>query len=164
MKEPLTEVWLMPDLERFVRESNRIEGIFRDPTSAEIKAHEDFLQTSVMCLEEKTLCDFVAVVAPGKLLREKRGMNVRVGSHIAPPGGPEISDALIDILVEAAEGFGDPYDIHCRYKMLHPFMDGNGRSGRALWLWLMKQHNQLNAALSLGFLHHWYYQTLAHYG
>lgn len=144
----------------FVRESNRIEGIYRDPTDAEIEAHEAFLSTSMACLEVSTLQDFVAVVAPGKLLRASAGMDVQVGSHIAPRGGTAISDALIDILVEAAEGFGHPYKIHCAYEQLHPFMDGNGRSGRVLWLWLMKQHGQLKRALSLGFLHLWYYQSL----
>ena len=37
-------------------------------------------------------------------------------------------------------------------------MDGNGRSGRALWLWQMV--NQHNYDMRLGFLHLWYYQSL----
>ena len=36
----------------------------------------------------------------------------------------------------------------------HPFTDGNGRSGRALWLWQMNNH------APFGFLHTFYYQTL----
>ena len=52
-----------------------------------------------------------------------------------------------------------PYDIHRRYETLHPFMDGNGRSGRILWAWQMIHHD-IRPGLSLGFLHAFYYQTL----
>lgn len=152
----------MSGLTAFVKESNRIEGILREPTKAEIEAHKTLLATSSGCLEEKSLVAFVAVVAPGKLLRVKIGMDVRVGSHIAPRGGPDISDRLIEILTSAAEGL-DPYAVHQAYEQLHPFMDGNGRSGRALWLWQMKQYGNYDRALALGFLHNWYYASLSHH-
>lgn len=42
--------------------------------------------------------------------------------------------------------------------MLHPFMDGNGRTGRAVWAWAMQRDGQDPFALS--FLHRFYYQTL----
>lgn len=152
----------MSGLTAFVKESNRIEGIHRAPTKAEIEAHRKFLSEGKMTLEVKTLQDFVAAVAPGKLLREKPGMDVRVGAHIAPRGGPEIADRLIEILTDAAE-MDSPYEIHQRYEHLHPFMDGNGRSGRMLWLWQMKMHGLLDRALALGFLHNWYYASLSNH-
>ena len=152
----------MSGLTAFVKESNRIEGILREPSKAEIEAHQAFLATSPACLEEKTLVDFVAVVAPGKLLREKKGMNVYVGTHVPPPGGPHISDNLIQILTMAAEG-ANSYEVHQAYESLHPFMDGNGRSGRALWLWQQKHFFNFDRALALGFLHSWYYASLSNH-
>lgn len=53
----------------------------------------------------------------------------------------------------------DPWKMHVAFEKLHPFMDGNGRTGRALWAWHMKQLGLDPFALS--FLHRFYYQTLA---
>jgi hypothetical protein len=137
----------------FIRESNRIEGIIREPLPAEIAAHEAFLgpdEPTVGRLEE-----LVAAIQPGAQLRRERGMNVCVGNHYPPPGGPFIESALRQILHPETLRWR-PYAIHQRYEALHPFSDGNGRSGRALWLWMM---GGIEAA-PLGFLHHWYYQSL----
>lgn len=146
------------DLVKFVTESNRIEGIHRKPTMAELRAHCVFLALDGVAVPD--LETFVKVVAPGKLLRRAAGMNVRVGSHIAPPGGVEIEASLAVILDSAWRG-ADPYTTHLRYETLHPFMDGNGRSGRALWLWQMLNQREAFHALRMGFLHLFYYQTLA---
>ena len=51
----------------------------------------------------------------------------------------------------------DPWVFHVQYERLHPFTDGNGRSGRALWAWQMMRRRE---GLALGFLHRFYYQTL----
>jgi hypothetical protein len=142
------------DAYEFTRESNRIEGILRDPTEDEVDALVRFVG-----LSQPTVADveaFVAVCAPGKPLRRQPGMNVRVGSHIAPAGGPEIEAQLADILEYASIG-DDPWMAHVQYETLHPFMDGNGRSGRALWAWQMVR---AIGGCPLGFLHHFYYQTL----
>lgn len=148
------------DLQLFVTESNRIEGILRKPTTAEIAAHFDLLNIA-HALTMSDLEAFVKIVAPGKLLRRESGMNVRVGDHIAPPGSMRIVEYLGDIIDDVNRG-RDPYAVHCRYETLHPFMDGNGRSGRALWLWQMLNQQDALYVLRVGFLHVWYYQTLSH--
>ena len=146
----------MSDLRAFIRESNRIEGITRAPIKKEIAAHEFFLAHGAPDIG--TMTAFVWSVA-GKPIRAREGMNVRVGSHVAPPGGPEILTRLGLILHGAHRG-DDPYLVHRDYETLHPFMDGNGRSGRALWLWQMLRTDD-PYVLQRGFLHTWYYQSLS---
>jgi len=147
-------------LRYFVTESNRIEGIRRTAMARELRAHARLLAS-----ERVTVADlerFVQDVA-GKPLRRHVGYDVRVGSHIAPPGGPAIEIALAALLDDVA-AFADPYRVHVIYETLHPFLDGNGRSGRALWLWQMLHQHEAHHALRMGFLHLFYYQTLSHSG
>lgn len=145
-------------LEDFVRESNRIEGIPR-VTEKQINAHYRLLRRP--SLDVQALQLFVLDIAPGKPLRLQAGMNVRVGNHVAPAGGPEIGEHLANLLERTHYLRFDPaatFLIHQEYETLHPFMDGNGRSGRALWLWMMGGIERA----PLGFLHTYYYQSLAH--
>lgn len=140
----------------FVCESNRIEGIKRDPTAAELAEHDRFVSLPRVTVQD--LQEFVNVYQPGAAMRLLTGMNVRVGNHTPPPGGPKILDDLQAIL-DAMPRNG-PYDTHLLYESLHPFTDGNGRSGRALWSWQMNRRDCVRGH-PLGFLHHFYYQTLA---
>jgi Fic family protein len=141
----------------FVRESNKIEGITREPTEDEVEECVRFLQLPKITVSE--LIRFVSVYQPNAELRDRRGLNVLVGNHIPPPGDIIIRAHLEDILEKVNEPI--PQDCkqeyafiaHSAYETLHPFTDGNGRSGRMLWLWMMQE-------APLGFLHTWYYQSL----
>ena len=146
----------MNDIE-FVTESNKIEGALREPTSLELAEHLRFVSLKRVVVED--LIRFVSIYQKGAVLRNKIGLNVRVGSHYPPNGGPEIVRKLKNLLDLANMGLTTPHTLHCDYEDLHPFTDGNGRSGRALWAWMM----QKNGGYPLGFLHHFYYQTLERY-
>ena len=145
------------DIEKFVRESNLIEGILRDPTGIipEIAAHELLITLPTVTVSD--LCNFVNVIAPGHLLRNKTGVDVRVGSHYPPPGGIMV-EALLEKLLTEDERFVFPFTYHRTYETLHPFTDGNGRSGRALWL---RQMLRRGWKCRSGFLQTFYYQALA---
>ena len=148
-------------------ESNRIEGIDYT-TGDEVIAFEHFIG-----LDQLYIHDVISLVGrfqPGARLRNGIGDDVWVGEHKAPSGGAHITMGLMEVLGTVdlwKQGLPDasPYNVHRDYESLHPFTDGNGRSGRAIWAWQMLHApvgtRAIRVGLALGFLHEFYYQALA---
>ena len=147
----------MITLKKFVAESNRIEGISGLRVN-DVPAHEELLARPRLMVQD--IERFVSLVQPNAILRRPVGLNVRVGNYVAPPGGPKIEPALEAILKSANNLMDSPaklgfdisygaYVTHMDYENLHPFSDGNGRSGRAIWLWMHKGYT------GRGFLYEW---------
>ena len=132
LDEPGTSHWLRD----FVRESNQIENI-KDTIGADIQAHQHLLDLPRIRVPD--LAMFVRTVTRDHVLRDKVGLDVRVGNHFPPPGGSEIRTHLHALLFTLDAR--SPFETHLQYEALHPFTDGNGRSGRALWLWQMMVSN-----------------------
>lgn len=143
---------------RFIFESNRIEGIYRDPTLEEREQSQILLEKNDLILAD--VISIQAVYAPNKPLRDQIGMDVQVGNYIAPRGGPAVRDRLLTLLGHIHDLDYSPWKCHLSFERLHPFMDGNGRTGRILWAWQMIAQDQ--APFVRSFLHTFYYQTLEH--
>jgi Fic family protein len=143
----------------FVAESNRIEGILRDVKPVELQSTDEFIIAPI--LSNDLIAQLAWVYAGDKgTLRSEPGVNVVVGDHRPPESGPLIPQLLEKLLGEIQAGKHSPYEAHVHFETLHPFYDGNGRTGRALWLWQMHRDFGGVRALSLPFLHRFYYQTL----
>lgn len=146
----------------FIKESNRIDGINRAPNNVEIRAHEDFMGLDSLGVAD--VCNFVKQVANAQLRDDPILPQIYIARHTPPKAGPEIKEELADILFEISNGLISPYQAHHLYESLHPFMDGNGRSGRVIWLWHMRRDlsaDAMHIILACGFLHSFYYQCLA---
>lgn len=141
---------------RFIEESLAIEDIHRPTFDHELEEHLRFICLPVITIED--LRKFVTVYAPMAVLRDRPELDVRVGRHTAPLGGPDVVRQLQALLIDAPTL--SPYELHCRYELLHPFTDCNGRSGRALWAWRMGKRTK---AISSQFLQTFYYQSLDHF-
>lgn len=141
----------------FLTESLLIENILRPPMRSEIEATEKFLALPKLSLDK--VKDLAKVYEPKAVLRDAKGMNVQVSNHVAPRGGPAIARGL-KMIIERANKGENPYEIHVDFETLHPFIDGNGRTGRAIWAWQMIKKQGEYGALHNLFLREWYYQSL----
>lgn len=139
-------------LMEFAKESNRIEGITNaDDNERMFEKLEAFLKFKE--LTAVRVCSF----NEWGVLRRNAGMDVSIGGRSCLPGGDSLKHHFALIIHTLRERCA--FVNHVEFEKLHPFTDGNGRTGRAIWLWQMvRQHNY---DLSLGFLHKFYYQVLS---
>lgn len=137
----------------FIIESNQIEGE-KTFLKKELPVYEWWLDDDI---DEDRLKEFHKRLCQARVMLDEseRGVYRKVPVYVGKkemmnPGS--IRRCMIQF-------FGDlekmsPFEAHKRYEEIHPFVDLNGRTGRAIWLW------QMGGPGSLGFLHSWYYQSL----
>jgi|TARA_R110000823_G_scaffold25694_1_gene75580 Fic family protein len=151
-------------LVNFIKESNKIEGILQFKEEAQYEAYTHFINCSELTV--KIIEDFALLLYQSSFDKEgakpevrKKGYDVRVGNYTPPKGGPGIIRCIERLLTKINSQTNSKlaYKLHCEYENLHPLTDCNGRTGRAIWAWLMLKDDY---SFILGFLHKWYYQSL----
>jgi hypothetical protein len=115
----------------FVRANNALAGITRPPTRQEIAAHRGLFAADALRVENLEM--FVHHVA---------GARIRAAGEddigICDDGHVFKLDPRADLatIVAAARILAAPPErLHRLYTLLHPFTAGNGRCGRALFMW-----------------------------
>jgi hypothetical protein len=137
----------------FCVESHAIEGIVDSALTEDLALRTaDFLDSD---LSIETLGQFNTK----GFLRTQLGMDLKIGTYRPPQGGPNIRIALRHILGDMYDKV-TPYEVHCRFMTLQPYMDGNGITGRVLWLY---QRVHMNKTRPNKFLRNWYMDSLAHW-
>jgi hypothetical protein len=142
----------------FQRESDSIEELHpSDETLAiEAKALKDLCEGELTIANIET---YVKSVQPDAFLRTNKGDEVSIMGFDGLTGGLAVSYALQEIIdgLPTTEGWYN----YVRYELLHPFSDGNGRSGRAVWLYYMLNvMGGWQYVSSLGFLDTFHRQIL----
>ena len=146
------------DHSAFLVESNKIEGI-EGTNEVQIIAFKKFMMLDILSV--KDIETLAAELHGGRFceLRIHPWQNVQVGGHVAPQGGPLIKPEFKMLLETVNKDGLHPYKVHQWYETLHPFTDGNGRTGRAVWVWQMQRYGYW---FNGSFLHTYYYQSLDH--
>jgi Fic family protein len=119
-----------------IRQSNLIEGINDEAEDRRSMQAWLWLRAQEM-ISHQVIMDLQGMIVAGQddlAGRHKgayRDVNVRVGSHVPPPW-----QLVPKLMAEwlALRSTRTAWESHCAFEDIHPFADGNGRTGRML-LW-----------------------------
>ncbi|MBI2041652.1 MAG: Fic family protein [Candidatus Nealsonbacteria bacterium] len=133
------------EINAFVMESNAIEGIFEPANHPLVVNHKKAVRFALKIARKGIFADPLTIhriimksewyKRPGQY----RNVGVTIGRNRTPPPR-EIGKLMVDLLHSLLDGLKPEenieqwiWDIHHEFECIHPFLDGNGRTGR-IWM------------------------------
>jgi hypothetical protein len=152
-------------LREHIRQSNKIEGIYSKEADDQYWEAWKNLK-SIPKLTAWGICSLQAAITAHQDLpvdargafRSRGAYNVSVGGRLCP-SHLELDSLMDNWLSKYEYGAEDPIAAHIEYERIHPFLDGNGRSGRAI-LWLHQLWAKQEPTLFYASEKTWKYYTL----
>ncbi len=134
--EETEKILLQIDLDRFISERELFEArnLARLVAYIESKAKEAELSSDAILFMHKMLLSNIRDEVAGRF--RQTGEWVKVGTHIAP-GPDEVIPLITAMLTRYYATAHEPIIkrialLHLQFEHIHPFVDGNGRMGRAI--------------------------------
>lgn len=134
------------DIKKYIKASNEIEGIYSEEEDAQsllawayLEKLDSLSHTDIMRVQK------IITLHQDNLQPNQRGYyrgmagnntNVSVGGRVAPDYSL-VEDLMRNWLLDVAQM--TPLIGHIRFELIHPFVDGNGRTGRMLYWYVCKR-------------------------
>jgi Fic family protein len=129
------------DIHEYIEESNRIEGVINNR-----QAVEDSLDAWNYLSDQDELTHEIVLETHRRIMEtlqpEISGMyrsgQVYVGDHVPPPA-EQVKPLMDELLGWTPEMSLEALQWHVEFETIHPFADGNGRTGRMCYWWMCGQ-------------------------
>lgn len=134
--------------------SDDYKSILLDKTIQEYKKASDFLRNRAV-LDEESIFETARLLnlEQSDAYRKKQnwiGKTLKEASYV-PPEHSEISSLMVDLFYDVNQFSTeqDAAEIYCKFLLIHPFLDGNGRIARLFYSTLTEQRglNPVNVGL-----------------
>lgn len=143
-----------------IHESNLIEGIESERADKDcLLAWEQLVKAKEITHSVLMQLHLMITSHQDELSQGERGsyrtVQVYVGNH-TPPAAHMVPALMMEYL-KTFESM-DPIEAHIKFETIHPFIDGNGRTGRMLLWWHQLKLNQKPSLFENDEKHEVYYQ------